>query len=214
MKGFDYSKVHEEKELYDKLRPFGNKVIRKMFDVRFTGQENIPEEGGFIIASNHIQAVDPLMIAAGVEKRQIHYMGKKELFEKPIISKLFKAVNGFPIVRGGADKEALSYAERVVTEGHILGIFPEGTRSKDGKPARPKSGVGVIAKKAKANVLPVAIFNDENLEKGSKLTIRYGKLIPYEEFGFTEDGSKEEIKNCAHIVMDEIIKLWEMGHCE
>lgn len=214
MKGFDYSKVKEEEELYDKLRPLGKKIINSAYDVKFIGLENIPEEGGFILASNHIRALDPLYLALGVEKRQIHFMGKKELFEKPIIRSILKKANGFPIVRGGADKEALDYAVRVVKEGKILGIFPEGTRSKDYKPARAKSGIGLIARQAKADVLPVAIYNRDEMKKGTRLTIRFGEIIPYEKLGFTEAESREEVKACAKLVMAEIVRLWGMGHCE
>lgn len=214
MKGFDYSKVKEEEELYDKLRPLGHKIINKCYKVNYIGTENIPEEGGFIIASNHLRALDPLYIALGVEKRQIYFMGKQELFRKPIIGTLFKKANGFPVVRGRGDKEAVEYAIRVVQEGHILGIFPEGTRSKDLKPSRAKSGIGLIAREAKADILPVSIYNRDEMKKGSRLTIRFGEVISYEELGFTEAGSREEVKNCAKIVMDKIVKLWGMGHCE
>lgn len=214
MNGFDYSKVKDEEALYDNLRSIGDKLINKLYDVEYVGTENIPAEGGFIIASNHVKALDPVFIALGVKDRQIYFMGKKELFEKPVIKSLLTKVNGFPIVRGGADKEALDYAERVVKEGKILGIFPEGTRSKDYKPARAKSGIGLIAKEAKADILPVSIYNRDNMKKGTKLTIRFGELIPYEKLGFTEEGSREEVKACAKFVMSEIVKLWGMGHCE
>lgn len=214
MKGFDYSKVKDEEALYDNLRPIGKKIINCLYDVQYIGKENIPQEGGFIIASNHVKALDPIYIALGVEDRQIHFMGKKELFEIPIIKSLFKKANAFPIVRGGADKEALDYAERVVKEGHILGIFPEGTRSKDYKPARARSGIGLIAKEAKADILPVSIYNCDNMKKGTKLTIRFGEIIPYEKLGFTEDGPREEVRECAKFIMSEIVKLWGKGHCE
>lgn len=214
MKGFDYSKVNEETPLYDKLRPIGIKYLNSQYKLTYYGLENIPDDGGFILASNHMVAIDPLFLANGIKKRQIHFMGKKELFEKPLISKFFKKINGFPIVRGGADKEALDYAGRVVKEGHILGIFPEGTRSKDFKPSRAKSGIGVIAREAKADILPVSIYNRDEMKKGTRVTIRFGELIPYESLGFTEEGSKEEVRNCAKKVMDEIVKLWSKGHCE
>lgn len=214
MKGFDYSKVKDEEPLYDKLRPIGSKITNMLYDIQYIGQENIPEDGGFIIASNHIRALDPLYIALGVEKRQIYFMGKKELFEKPVIRKILAKANGFPIVRGGADREALDYAVRVVKEGHILGIFPEGTRSKEHKPGRAKSGVGVIARESKADILPVSIYNCDNMKKGTKLTIRFGEIIPYEELGFTEEGAREEAKACAKLVMEKIVKLWGKGHCE
>ena len=71
-----------------------------------------------------------------------------------------------------------------------------------------------IAKESKANVLPVSIYSADEMKKGTKLTIRFGELIPYEKLGFTEEGSREELKAAANYVMDEIVKLWEMGHCE
>ncbi len=213
MKGFDYSKVTEG-GLYDAMRPVGKILEKMLYKIEYVGTENIPENGGFILASNHVNALDPVFIALGMEKRQLHFMGKKELFENPVIKFFLSRLNGFPIVRGGADSEALNYAIRIVKEGYVLGIFPEGTRSKDYKPARAKSGVAVIANEAKADILPVAIYTSDDMKKGTKLTIRYGEVIPYETLGINDESSRSEIKNCAQNIMDEITKLWEMGHCE
>lgn len=213
MKGFDYSKVTEG-GLYDAMRPVGTALEKMLYKIEYVGTENIPENGGFILASNHVNALDPVFIALGMKKRQLHFMGKKELFENPLIKFFLSKLNGFPIVRGGADSEALNYAIRIVKEGYVLGIFPEGTRSKDYRPARAKSGVAVIAKEAKADILPVAIYTSDDMKKGTKLTIRYGEIIPYEKLGITEESSREEIRGCAQTVMGEITKLWEMGHCE
>ena len=213
MKGFDYSKVTEG-GLYDAMRPVGKLIENMLYKIEYVGEENIPENGGFILASNHVNALDPVFIALGMKKRQLHFMGKKELFENPLIKFFLSKLNGFPIVRGGADSEALNYAIRIVKEGYVLGIFPEGTRSKDYRPARAKSGVAVIAKEAKADILPVAIYTSDDMKKGTKLTIRYGEVIPYEKLGITEESSREEIRECAQTVMSEITKLWEMGHCE
>lgn len=214
MKGFDYSKEIKDSKAYDKLRPVGAAYIKMRHEVKYIGLENIPENGGFILASNHIHAMDPVYIAMGLEKRQIHFMGKKELFDNPFLKWLFTKANGFPIVRGGADADALNYAIRVVKEGNILGIFPEGTRSRDFKPARAKNGVAVIAKAAQADVLPVSIYTRDNRKSGTKLTVRFGELIPYAELGITEDGGKEEIRNAASYIMKKITSLWGEGHCE
>ena len=213
MKGFDYSKITESK-FYDTMRPVGKILEKMLYKIEYVGEENIPENGGFILASNHVNALDPVFIALGMKKRQLHFMGKKELFENPLIKFFLSKLNGFPIVRGGADSEALNYAIRIVKEGYVLGIFPEGTRSKDFKPARAKSGVAVIAKEAKADILPVSIYTSDDMKKGTKLTIRYGEVIPYESLGINEESSREEIRGCAQTVMAEITKLWEMGHCE
>ncbi len=213
MKGFDYSDIKDSKT-YTKLVPVGKAVSKLLYKIEYVGLENIPKEGGFILASNHVDALDPLFIGVAVEDRQLHFMGKKELFENPISKWALSKLNGFPIVRGSADSEALEYAIRIPKEGHILGIFPEGTRSKNYKPARAKSGVALIAKEAKADVLPVSIYTADEMKKGTKLTIRFGEVIPYEKLGLSDDASREEIKSCAKLIMDEIVKLWEMGHCE
>ena len=213
MKGFDYSEI-KDSSLYETLRPLGERIAGKLYKIEYVGLENVPKEGGFILASNHMKALDPMFISLGIKERQLHFMGKKELFENPITKWALTKVNGFPIVRGSADPEALNYAIRIPQEGHILGIFPEGTRAKDFKPARAKRGIALIAKEAKADVLPVSIYSADEMKKGTKLTIRFGELIPYEKLGFTEEGSREELKNAANYVMDEIVKLWEMGHCE
>lgn len=213
MKGFDYS-VIENSKTYDTLRPLGVAVSKMLYKIEYVGLENVPKEGGLILASNHMNALDPVFIGVALKDRQLHFMGKKELFENPISKRALSSLNGFPIVRGGADTEALEYAIRIPKEGHILGIFPEGTRSKTFKPARAKSGIALIAKEAKSDVLPVSIYTSDNMKKGTKLTIRFGEVIPYEKLGFTEEGSREEVKACAKFIMDEITKLWEMGHCE
>ena len=74
-----------------------------------------------------------LSVAVYNHYKRIRFMGKKELFENPVVKFFLSKLNGFPIVRGGADSEALNYAIRIVKEGYVLGMFPEGTRSKDYK---------------------------------------------------------------------------------
>lgn len=83
MKGFDYSTITEGK-LYDALRPLGKAVCRSRNDVHYVGLENIPKEGGFILASNHLQALDPVYLSIAIEGRQVHYMGKKGAFCKAL----------------------------------------------------------------------------------------------------------------------------------
>lgn len=215
MKGFDYDREITKSKLYERMRKYAPLLNKKMFDVEFVGLENVPAEGGFILASNHINALDPAVIASGIKNRQLHFMGKKELFDKAVVGYLFKKVNGFPVARGTVDTRALDYAARVVKEGHVLGIFPEGTRSKDCKPKNAKRGVSVIARAAKADILPVSIFTDDNYEKGTKLTVRVGELIPFEKLNIGGDEcTKDHLTQASNYIMSEIVKLWEAGHCE
>ncbi|MBQ6544042.1 MAG: 1-acyl-sn-glycerol-3-phosphate acyltransferase [Clostridia bacterium] len=215
IKQFDYKKEVTEGKTYNILKPLGRFVAKLRFRIKYVGAENIPQEGGFILASNHIDLIDPMMIGLGIDNRQLHFMAKKELWKHWIVAWAFTKVNGFPIARGAADADAFKYAMQIPQKGYILGIFPEGTRSRNGKPGKPKRGVARIAAGAKCGVLPVSIYNDEGCKKHSRITIRYGKMIPYEELGFTDEKpTREEEEAATEKIFGEIVALWEEGHCE
>ncbi len=214
MSQYDFSKPVKEGKTYKILSPLGRLIIKLRFKVRYIGAENIPQEGGLIIASNHIHMLDPMIIALGIKKRQLHFMAKKELWNNPIVAWAFTKVNGFPIDRGGADSKSIKHAIEVAKSGYILGIFPEGTRSKDGKIGKGKRGAAMIASQAKCGILPVSVYNDSGLKRRSKYTVRFGELIPYEQLGLSEEASKEEQIACTDMIMEKITELWEEGHCE
>ena len=215
IKKFDFKKEVTEKKTYERIRPIGAFVSNRKFKVKYVGEENIPDEGGFILAANHIGLIDPLLIGIGVKNRQLHFMAKKELWQHFITAWAFTIVNGFPIARGAADTDAFKYAMQIPQKGYILAMFPEGTRSKDGKLGKPKRGVARLAAGAKCGVLPVSLYNDEGLKKHSKLTVRYGKMIPYEELGFSGDKpTREEEIAATDKIFGKITELWEEGHCE
>ncbi len=209
---FDFSKVKEYK-LYQALR-WVAVLFCLRYKVTYIGRENIPQDGGFIIACNHQSGVDPIILGRGV-KRTIHFMAKEELFENEALGIFIKHLNAFPVRRGQGDTTAVEFAEDIVRNGYVLGIFPEGTRSKDFKPARGKSGTALIAKMTGADVLPVSIYTSDRYKKGTRLTVRFGKLIKNEEFAFTEEPhSAKELKDATKRIMGDITSLWEEGHCE
>ena len=210
---YDYEHIKERK-IYDILRPIGHLWLKCAFKYEYAGVENIPEGGGFIIAGNHMHLLDPMAIALAMDDRQMHFMAKKELFDHLFTRFIFTCVNGFPVARGRADTAAMDYACRIPGEGKILGIFPEGTRSKDGKIARPKRGIATIVAKAKCDIVPVSIYNNEGFKKHTRVTVRFGKPIKYEELSLGDEPSREELKAAADYIMDKIKVLWEEGHCE
>ncbi|MBR0113437.1 MAG: 1-acyl-sn-glycerol-3-phosphate acyltransferase [Clostridia bacterium] len=214
MSKYDFSKPVKEGRIYKILMPLGRFVRFLRFRVRYVGVENIPESGGFILASNHIHMIDPLMIGLGIKNRQLHFMAKKELWNNPIVAWAFTKVNGFPIDRGGADSQAIRHAVQVIENGYIFAIFPEGTRSRNGKIGKPKRGVANIAAQAKCGVLPVSVYNNQGLKIRSKYTVRFGELIPYEELGLSENATRDEQSACADMIMAKITELQEEGHCE
>lgn len=188
-------------------------VAKLLFKVKYIGKENVPKEGSFILASNHAHIIDPGFIAIG-KVGKLHFMSKQENFENRIVAWIFRHANSFPIKRGGADKTSLEYAIRLINEGKPIGIFPEGTRTKTGEPGTAKSGVALITKMTKADVVPVAVCLKDPKKVTKGVTVRFGKPIPFEDFGFSEENKASELKSASRLIMGEIVKLWEEGRCE
>ena len=180
-------------------------ILKLLYRIKVTGLENLPNEGGYILAANHRCLLDPIFIAAEL-KHRVYFMAKKELFWFPFGS-ILRALGAFPVRRGEGDHSAVNRADDIIKEKKILGIFPEGTRSKTGEPLRPKSGIAVIAKDTKADVLPVGIHFDGKLRLGSKVTISYGKLIKFEELELSDEMQPSAIKKASRLIMDRIIEL-------
>lgn len=204
---FDYSSF-KNYSMMNIIRPALNLLCKTKYKVEFKGKENLERKGGFIIAANHISALDPMFIAMA-SNRLFHYIAKKELFENPVMAKALVHLNGFPIRRGIGDMNAVNYGIELVRRGEVLCIFPEGTRSPDGTPKAAKSGVGYIARATRADVVPVAIYKDKKEKGAEKVVINIGKAIPNSALGFTENGKSKENKAAAKMIMDKITALWE-----
>ena len=209
---FDYSVIRDRK-FYDivsiPLRP----AIKLVLKIKCVGKENIPQNSSYIVACNHINILDPVIISSEC-KRPIHFMAKAEAFKNKIGAWFLTHLNVFPINRGRNDKSSIDHAIKLLENGHVLGIFPEGTRSKDLKPQQPKRGVALIAKQTKADILPVALYCDQKRLLFRKVTVRFGKPIKYEELGINDESSSRELRDAAELVMGRIVDLWEEGHCE
>jgi 1-acyl-sn-glycerol-3-phosphate acyltransferase len=130
------------------------------WDVR--GRENVPAEGPVIVVSNHLNNADPPILAAGIARRRIHFMAKIELFKYPfgVVPRLYGA---FPVRRFDSDLGALLSAERLLKKGGVLGMFPEGTRSRNGYIGTPHPGTALIALRSGATVVPCAMAGTEGL---------------------------------------------------
>lgn len=210
-KAFDYNDTRDRK-FYDVIVAIFHPLSKILFKTQYLGLENVPKTGGLIIASNHRNSYDPGLIVAG-RPRKIHYMAKLELFNiNPIISWLLRHCNAFPINRGNSDQRSINYAIRLVQEGKVLGIFPEGTRSKDGNVLPPKSGVALVAKATHADVLPACIYFEGESKLRKKITVRFGEVIPYEDLHLSEEAKISELKEASRYVMSKIGELLEKGH--
>lgn len=210
---FDFSAPRESR-LYDVFRPLAKGFISLRYCVTSFGEENIPEKGAFILAANHISALDPVMIISRCP-RTLHFMAKDELFKNPVFASFLKKMNVFPVKRQTSDKRALEFAKRIISSGWVLGIFPEGSRIKDASPKRAKNGVSYLAAKTKADVLPVSIYKAPGVRKlRPQITIRFGKLIKNSELGFSEEYSQQKIRESSEKIMSAITALWALRHGE
>jgi 1-acyl-sn-glycerol-3-phosphate acyltransferase len=131
-------------------------IAKSFFHYRVLGAENMIEEGPCIIAANHCSYLDPPLVGVAF-RRGIHYLARKSLLDWPVLGPIFPQLNVIPVDQKNADRSALMGAIRVVREGGAVLIFPEGTRSPDGRLQAGQPGIGMIAAKTGAPVLPAAI---------------------------------------------------------
>ena len=212
MREFDYSTVPHYR-MYGFIRVVFSPLVKLLFKLKYKGNENIPQDDTrYIVAINHTCAFDPIFAALPKEMPPLHFMAKVELFSNPIVGWFITHMYGFPVKRGKGDTTAVEYGEKILEEGHVMAICPEGTRIKDknGVPQRAKAGVAVIAKATNSQVLPVAICCKNKIKVGERVTVSIGKPITQEEMCFDKDDfGPKDIRNAANLVMDRITELWE-----
>ncbi len=158
---------------------------RWWLDVRFEGTENIPTDGGVVIAANHLSFIDSMLMMYGLE-RPVDFLGKADYLDSFVTRHLFPALGMIPVDRTGRGvASSLRAAQRRVARGEIVGIFPEGTRSRDGRLHRGHNGVAHLALRTGAPIVPAAVLGtDRVLPPGGRIprrqptvTIRFGAPI-------------------------------------
>lgn len=179
--------------------------MRFGYKINIEYKDNLPSDRGFILAANHQSNLDPLFIGLGF-KRKVCFMAKEELFRNPILRFILNNVGSFPVSRGTGDHSAIDRAIAIVQEGGVLGIFPEGTRSKDGVLKRAKSGAVLVASKTGGDIVPVAIkYGEKNFIRRNVL-ITYGNPIPNEKL-MIDGNDRHQLKAASIVLMSEIKAL-------
>ena len=145
------------KRFYNFCCGFMKPIYNLFLPAKVSGLENVPAEGGFILCANHLSARDPFYVAHCCRRRQFHYMAKAELFKFKPLAWFLKGLEAFPVDRGHNDLAAVRTAMKITAEGHGLGIFPQGTRSRDNSRTPMLGGVSLIALRAKVPVIPCYI---------------------------------------------------------
>ncbi|WP_411654992.1 lysophospholipid acyltransferase family protein [Anaeromassilibacillus sp. SJQ-1] len=144
------------------------------------------------------------------QRRQIYYMAKAELFQFKPFGFILKKLGAFPVQRGKGDVEAIDTAAELLRDDCAVGVFIEGTRSKNGEFGKPKAGAAMLAYNNHAPILPVCItpIGSKRPRLFHRAVVSFGELIPFEELGIHE-GSGVEFRNASRLVMDKIRALRE-----
>lgn len=131
-------------------------TLALLYRLKVEGGENVPEKGPIVLASNHISNIDPVFLGMAC-RRQVRFMAKAELWKFAPLGWLLRVLGAFPVRRGEADREAVRVGLKVVSQGAVLGIFPEGHRQRSGILAQPQSGVGMFSLKEGVATVPVVV---------------------------------------------------------
>ncbi len=187
-------------------------IIRCGMRIKTYGAEHEQTEGPLIVCANHTAMLDVLSLAFSF-KRQLRFLGKKELFKIPLIGAFFRALGAYSVDRGSGDVGAIKKTLSILADGEIVAMFPQGTRHPYVDPATTevKSGVGMMVYRSKANVQPVFIrVKNYKYRFLRRKEVIIGAPIRYEEFGFTQGGA-EEYTRAAQLVFDRILALRNEG---
>lgn len=133
-------------------------LVRKVYRIEIVGKENEPENAPFLVCANHISNQDVVILAASL-KHQVRFLAKAELFKVPLLGRLIRALGAYPVERGKGDVGAIKNTLKLIDEGEVVGIYPQGHRYAGMHPAdtEVKGGIGLILTKKRIPVLPVAI---------------------------------------------------------
>ena len=175
-------------------------VFKPLYRIEVIGLEHFPKERGVLLCTNHIHNFDPLVVGI-TAPRPVHFMAKEELFNVPVLGNIVRKCNAFPVKRGKGDRESLRAGLKVLKDGNVFGLFPEGTRSKTGEIGKGLSGAGFFALRTEADVVPCAIIGPYKSLRTLKVV--YGKPIAMEEMRATR-ASAEQV---TELIMSEIHKL-------
>lgn len=179
------------------------------YNLHYVGRKNIPQNTTVIYASNHRSYADPPLLGAGA-KGKFAFMAKEELFRNKLFAWLIRSLGAFPVSRGKGDTSTIDTAVERLNSGKSLMIFPEGTRSKDGKVGKGHTGAALIAARSGKPIIPVGIVYGEKLRFRTKLTVEFGEPIMPEDYTeICDSPNPRQLVKLKNRYMEEIKRLVE-----
>lgn len=190
-----------------------NPMLRGYFRGRIYGAENMPKTGPVLVVANHASDFDPPIVSCCV-RRPVSYMAKQELFKVPVLAPAIRLYGAYPVQRGGSARGAIRAALQQLDQGWAVGIFLQGTRTRDGRIPDPKLGAAMIAAKAQVPLVPVCLWGTHRiLPKGTKfpkplpVTVRIGQpIVPP-----GSSKNKEELIAVTNYCCDRIHEMHDLG---
>jgi len=179
-------------------------ILYGLFRLRARGRENIPTDGGFVLACNHMSSFDPWPLGLPLwPKRFLRFMAKSELYWFPLTFVL-NGAGAFPVRRGQADTEAIETAVQLARAGNIVAMFPEGTRRTKGLvkrfEARPRTGAARIALEAGVPLVPAAVRGTDHLRRFAPISVVYGAPVDIDDLRGAAD-----LREAAQVATDRLM---------
>ena len=179
-------------------------ILYGLFRLRARGRENVPSEGGFVLACNHVSSFDPWPLGLPLwPPRFLRFMAKSELYWFPLTF-ILNGAGAFPVRRGQADAEAIETAVQLARAGNIVAMFPEGTRRTKGLvkrfEARPRTGAARIALEAGVPLVPAAVRGTDHLRRFARISVVYGAPVDIDDLRGAAD-----LREAAQVATDRLM---------
>lgn len=187
--------------------------FKSYFRLKVIGLNNVPKKGGVIVVSNHASFLDPPLVGVSISTRSTFFLARDTLFKNILFGFILRQVHSFPVNRGAGFRSGFKTAIDLLHQGKLVLMFPEGTRSFDGKLQRGKPGAGMLIYDAKVPVIPCYIDgSDKAMPRGTKLIkpgkicVKFGKPIELNKFYRMEE-SKDLFRQIANEAMNSIEEI-------
>lgn len=198
--------------LYFLSRSIFEILMRILFKLSFYGREKVPD-APYIVVSNHESLLDPPFVAVACKKDPVDFMAKAELFDKPILGAWTSRVRCIKVKRGKNSVASLKEALKRVSMGHVIGVFPEGTRSVTGELQEAKRGIGFLVARANVPVVPIyvegtgeAFPKGKPVKRGTRINLYVGNTVYPKDLPIKGESGKHDYEGISNVLMEHIAR--------
>lgn len=183
--------------------------FRIAYNLHYEGRKEIPKGESVIYVANHRSYADPPLVGAGA-RGKLAFMAKEELFKNKLFAALIGALGAYPVARGKGDTGVIDTAVERLNAGRSMMIFPEGTRSKDGKVQKGHAGAALVAARSGKKIIPVGVVYGEKLKFRTKLVVKYGEpIIPQDYIEISDNPNPRHLVKLKNRYMADIKRIVE-----